>query len=192
LNGFIDIEVVVGVDGRVAQARISRPLDDRIDRDALLAARKWKFRPAMIGARAIAMLMVLRLTFGPANVEAGSAVSWNLLVPPKFTPPSADLFANVVEVGPKNPGARHPKRIRDVAPGYTPEAMRDKIQGTVVLEAVVMPDGTVGAVRIVKSLDTRLDEQAVQAAARWFFEPGTLNGTPVATRVTLELEFRLR
>jgi TonB family protein len=55
-----------------------------------------------------------------------------------------------------------------------------------------MPDGTVGAVRIVKSLDTRLDEQAVQAAARWFFEPGTLNGTPVATRVTLELEFRLR
>ncbi|HSK10323.1 MAG TPA: TonB family protein, partial [Vicinamibacterales bacterium] len=46
-----------------------------------------------------------------------------------------------------------PQVLREVKPQYTAEAMRAKIQGVVLLEAVVMPDGTVGDVRVVKSLD---------------------------------------
>jgi protein TonB len=194
ITGFVDVEIVVGADGRVAHARVSKPLDDHLDREALLAARKWRFRPATTGDRGIPMLMVLRVRFDSARIGTADAVSADLMAPPRFTPPSADLFASAVEVGPKNPGARHPKLVRNIIPGYTPEGLRAKIQGIVELQAVVMPDGTVGAVRVVKSLDSQngLDEQAIQAAARWFFEPGTLNGTPVATMVTLTLEFRVR
>jgi protein TonB len=64
----------------------------------------------------------------------------------------------------------------------------------VELQIVVLADGSVGAIRVLKSLDDQdgLDRQAIEAAARWLFEPATLNGTAVAAKATLELEFRLR
>ena len=90
-------------------------------------------------------------------------------------------------------GVSDPSLVRQEAPKYTSEAMRAKIQGVVELEAVVLPNGTVGDVRITKSLDARhgLDQEAIRAAKAWLFKPGTLKGQPVAVLVTLILEFRL-
>ncbi len=90
-------------------------------------------------------------------------------------------------------GVTDPTLVRNVAPKYTSEAMRAKIQGVVELEAVVLPNGTVGDVRITKSLDARygLDQEAIRAAKAWVFKPGTLKGEAVAVLVTLILEFRL-
>ena len=72
--------------------------------------------------------------------------------------------------------------------------MRAKVQGEVVIEAVVLPDGTVGEVKIVRSLDTNfgLDEEALKAARQWRFRPGTRFGDPVAVLVTIALTFTLR
>ncbi|MGE5358509.1 MAG: energy transducer TonB [Bacteroidales bacterium] len=91
-------------------------------------------------------------------------------------------------------GVSIPRVLREVKPAYTAEAMRAKIQGTAVVEAVVMPDGTVGDVQIVKSLDSAfgLDEEAKKAAKQWRFVPGTKNGQPVPVLVTIELMFTLR
>ncbi len=91
-------------------------------------------------------------------------------------------------------GVVNPKVIREVRPIYTPEAMRAKIQGTAIVECVVMPDGTVGDVQIVKSLDPTfgLDQEAVKAAKKWLFQPGTLKGQPVPVLVSIELTFTLR
>ena len=87
-----------------------------------------------------------------------------------------------------------PRLLREVKPRYTAEAMRAKIQGTVLLEVVVLPDGTVGDARITKSLDPifGLDEEAIKAARKWQFTPGTRFGQPVAVLVGLELYFTLR
>ena len=86
-----------------------------------------------------------------------------------------------------------PRVLYSVPPGYTPKAMRERIAGTVELEVVVLPDGTVGEVRITRSLDSvfGLDDQAIKAARRWRFEPGTRFGQPVAVLVNLELFFNL-
>ncbi len=91
-------------------------------------------------------------------------------------------------------GVTSPQPVRQERPTYTAEAMRAKIQGTAVVEAVVMPDGSVGDVQIVKSLDPTfgLDQEALKAAKRWKFVPGTLRGTPVAVLVLIELTFTLR
>jgi TonB family protein len=87
-----------------------------------------------------------------------------------------------------------PRPIREVKPQYTADAMRAKIQGQVLLEAVVLPDGSVGDVEVVRSLDPvfGLDQEAIKAAKQWRFVPGTRQGQPVAVLVTIEMTFTLR
>ena len=86
-----------------------------------------------------------------------------------------------------------PRAIKEVPPRYTNDALRQRIQGTVVLEAVVKADGCTSQIRVVRSLDRGgLDEEAIAAAAQWRFEPGRLNGAPVAVLVTIWLDFRIR
>jgi protein TonB len=81
-----------------------------------------------------------------------------------------------------------------VKPQYTSDAMRAKVQGTVLLECVVRPDGSVGDVQILRSLDGvfGLDQEAIKAAKQWRFAPGTRLGEPVPVLVTIELTFTLR
>jgi len=91
-------------------------------------------------------------------------------------------------------GIELPRVIREVKPQYTAEAMRAKVQGIVLVEAVVQQDGTVGNVHVVRSLDQTfgLDQEAVKAARQWRFVPGTRFGRPVPVLVTIELAFTLR
>ena len=91
-------------------------------------------------------------------------------------------------------GVALPSVIREVQPVYTQAAMEAGIEGDVRLTAVVRPDGTVDRIDIVDSLDAELglDEAAVEAAGQWRFEPGKVDGEPVAVRVTLEFRFALR
>lgn len=91
-------------------------------------------------------------------------------------------------------GVTNPKLLFEVKPSYTADAMRAKIQGVVTLEAVVMPDGTVGNVQIVRSLDPTfgLDQEAIRTVKRWRFAPGTRMGQPVPVLVEIEMTFTLR
>ena len=79
-----------------------------------------------------------------------------------------------------------PRLIKEVTPRYTSEALRHRIQGTVVLEVIVAGDGCASHIRIVSSLDRGgLDDEAVSAVAQWRFEPGRLAGAPVEVLVTI-------
>jgi TonB family protein len=91
-------------------------------------------------------------------------------------------------------GVELPRVLKEVRPQYTAEAMRAKVQGVVLLECVVNPDGSVGSIQVVKSLDSTfgLDQKAIEAAREWRFAPGTRFGQPVPVIVTIELTFTLR
>ena len=91
-------------------------------------------------------------------------------------------------------GVVPPRLVKSVKPNYTPGAMRARIEGTVVMSAVVREDGTVDEITIVKSLDATygLDEEAIKALKLWKFEPGTVKEKPVAVRVRIEMDFNLR
>jgi protein TonB len=86
-----------------------------------------------------------------------------------------------------------PKVVHIVQPRCTAEGMRRKTQGRVLLDALILPDGTVGDVRLIYALDptSGLDAQAIHAVKQWRFEPGQLDGRPVPTIVQIELKFKL-
>ncbi len=91
-------------------------------------------------------------------------------------------------------GVTVPVLVREVKPQYTSDAMRAKIQGTVMLECIVKPDGSVSDVQVLRSLDPTfgLDQEAIKAAKQWRFRPGMRLGEPVSVQITIELTFTLR
>jgi TonB family protein len=91
-------------------------------------------------------------------------------------------------------GVTTPVVLREVKPQYTSDAMRAKVQGSVLLECIVRADGSVGDVKVARSLDPvfGLDLEAMKAARQWRFRPGMRQGEPVAVLVVIELTFTLR
>jgi TonB family protein len=91
-------------------------------------------------------------------------------------------------------GVTSPRILREVKPVYTDAAVRARIEGVVGLKCIVERDGSVGPVRVVRSLDAAsgLDDAALAAVKQWRFAPGTKNGAPVRVEITVELSFRLR
>jgi TonB family protein len=98
------------------------------------------------------------------------------------------------EVFRAGPGVTLPTVVKQVKPDYTPEAQTARIEGRVLLGAVVLADGTVDGVTVERSLDMRygLDQQAVKAMKEWVFKPGTKDGKPAAVRISVEMTFTLK
>jgi TonB family protein len=83
-----------------------------------------------------------------------------------------------------------PSATRKVDPAYPLELMRQNVAGTVILFGVIHADGTVGSVRVLRSVDDRLDQYASEALSRWQFQPATKDGAPVDVEATFQIPFR--
>jgi protein TonB len=84
-----------------------------------------------------------------------------------------------------------PVVIHKVEPVYTSEAIAAKLEGTVILSAMVGTDGVASGIHMERELGKGLDQKAVECLQAWRFKPATNHGEPVATKVTVEINFRL-
>ena len=84
-----------------------------------------------------------------------------------------------------------PMRTNHVNAAYPAEAMRQRVEGTVVLEIVVGCDGAVTDARVLRGIPM-LDAAAVDAVKQWRFQPTLLNGAPVPVVSTVTVTFTLR
>ena len=85
-----------------------------------------------------------------------------------------------------------PVALTKVDPAYPPDLMRDRIEGTVTVYAVIHSDGSVGELRVLRGIDDRLDANAMTALSHWRFRPGTKNGSPVELEAVVQIPFVLR
>jgi TonB family protein len=85
-----------------------------------------------------------------------------------------------------------PKKISAPNPQYTEIARKARIQGVVIVEAIIDKQGNVTEVKILKGLPMGLDQAAADAVSKWKFESATLNGKPVAVIYNLTVNFRLQ
>jgi TonB family protein len=82
-----------------------------------------------------------------------------------------------------------PAAVAEADPAYPLELMKQNVQGKVTLYAVIRSDGSVSDVRVLRSVDDRLDQYACEALARWRFHPATKNGNAVDLEAVVTIPF---
>lgn len=85
-----------------------------------------------------------------------------------------------------------PDPVLKVDPEYPPEAVKQHIDGEVVLYAIIRKDGSVDSVQLVKGVDPQLDSNAMKALAKWKFKPGMRDGAPVDIEAVVHIPFSFR
>ncbi len=82
-----------------------------------------------------------------------------------------------------------PLPLRKVDPKYPPALVSARIQGEVVLYAIIRRDGTVDSIQVLQSLDPQLDYNAMQALARWKFRAAERKGKPIELETIVHIPF---
>ncbi|HXX25016.1 MAG TPA: M56 family metallopeptidase [Terriglobia bacterium] len=150
-------------------------------------------KPRLIASLAIALVVVvgtgwwgvktfwLTAPLGPPT----QMVSYGAPSPPGSNAPSTFMYYTV------GGDVKAPVPIYKPEPPYTPQARKDKLQGTVVTAAMVDASGNVIGVKLVRGVGEGLDESAIGTLRTWKFKPATKKGKPVPVRVIVEVSFRV-
>lgn len=78
-----------------------------------------------------------------------------------------------------------------IEPVYPEAARKARMQGVVILEAIITAEGSVADVKVLKSINPLLDSAAERAVSRWVYKPATLNGRAVSVYLTVTVNFQL-
>jgi len=162
VEGTVVLGVVFGVDGQISDIRVIRGLPHGLTENAIIAAKKIRFEPAMKGGQ-------------PVSVRGNIEFSFNLYKDP-IQPMDASLRPTILH--------------REKA-DYTKEAKDNKVEGKVVLSVVFGADGQIGDIRVIQGLPHGLTQKAVEATSKIRFEPAMKDGQPVSVRGALEFSFNL-
>jgi TonB family protein len=165
VEGVVVVRARVGLDGRSTDERVIEGLGHGLDQNALVALRHWRFRP---GTR----------DGVPGVMEADVHIEFSLRQERLNEWIANDMATQV------GPDVTAPRAVVTPRPPDVPGA-----QGTVVLDVVLLEDGTPRIVRVLGSVSPEADEVAVRTFERWRFSPATSNGAPVKVRLTAEVRF---
>ena len=130
----------------------------------------------------------------PLSDQTGDDTGPPFGIPGAMGPPVAALPPPPppVERKPVRPGGniQPPRRIVNVAPVYPQHAQAARVQGEVVIEALIGEDGKVTHAKVMKGV-LLLNDAALTAVRQWVFTPTRLNGEPVAVIMTVTVVFSL-
>jgi protein TonB len=87
--------------------------------------------------------------------------------------------------------ATAPQVIDDVKPVYPRLALAARLEGVVILEALIGRDGAVRDVKVLRGMSMGLTEAAVEAVKKRRYRPGMLEGQPVEFALTVTVQFRV-
>jgi protein TonB len=188
IQGVQIIEAMMGPSGDVIDAWALRGQDALIP-TAIGAVLRWKFEPALQNGEPFPVKMTVTVNYTLGT--SGSAQSPSALggaFSAANTPPPADWPANAVRVG---GDIKPPNKTVDVRPVYPDAAQKARVQGVVICDVLLGPDGRVADARILRSIPV-LDQAALDAVRQWEFTPTLLNGTAIPVIMTVTVNFTLQ
>ena len=89
-------------------------------------------------------------------------------------------------------GVTAPRKIKHVNPPYPPAALNDRVQGLVLIEALISTTGCVKSAEVIRRVHIALDIEALRSVSQWRFEPTLVGGTPLPVIMTVSVNFTLQ
>jgi TonB family protein len=171
VEGIVTLDVPIDATGTAGIARVIHGLGFGLDDNARLAVSHWKFAPAKRNGVPIDSIATIDIAFSLANDTLNELIANDMAtrVGPGVTPPRIVRRAPVANIRPAGSGTR---------------------SGPVVLDVVLREDGTPKVVRIIRSLESDLDREAIRAFEQWRFSPAMKSGVPVKVRLNAEVMFQ--
>lgn len=171
---FVAKAVFKNASGMVITAESMRPMLEAFIESAADAVSRWHFEAPRDGA----VTFLTTAYFNNGEVSTASASAQRAAV-------KAD---GALRVG---GNVTPPLKVKDVKPVYPPEAKEAGVQGVVIAEVRVEPDGRVGDATILRSIPA-LDAAALDAIRQWEFVPTHLNGVAVPVIMTVTIQFTMQ
>jgi protein TonB len=204
-QGIVIIEATIGADGKVTDAKVLRSIPE-LDDAAVGAVKQWEFEPALLNGVPTPIIMSVTVNFTLKGSEVPGVSASTIVFPPQSgaagpgaqglraaTPvPTAAAPLTGLTTAPVRVGGniQAPRKIKDVKPVYPADAKAAGIQGIIILEVIIAPDGRVLDARPLRSMP-ELDAAAVEAVKQWEFTPTLLNGQPVPVIMSVTVSFSL-
>jgi TonB family protein len=187
VEGTVRLEAIIRKDGSVGAIRVleSPGKEYGFDRAAKDAVRRWKYLPALKDGQPVKSTAAITVEFRlPADATA-----------PRPGVPDCATQAEYGIFWAGSCGVTNPVLIPEsrIAPRYPEIGRKARVQGVVILQAVILEDGTVSSVDVLKSPGAHFgfDQAAIDAVRQWRYRPGLKDGRPVRVYFTVTVDFVL-
>lgn len=176
-DAFHGGQVAYGADGRPRQVTMLTP--HRVSTACVQAVEAMLFLD--MAPRSAVGMAHTDLLIVPLSRDATACMSEG--------PTDATVAPTPLPVGPSE--VKPPRKVHHVDPWYPDSVREERVQGQVVVEAVLAPSGCVRSAKLLRSADPRLDVVALLTVAQWRYTPTVIRGVPVAVIMTVTVNFRL-
>jgi TonB family protein len=187
LQGQVWVKILVSTTGNVEKVEVISG-DPILVQSAVDAVKKWKFKPFIKGGKPVPVSTKLPFNFAfSQNVHYEKA-------PPEDSsvagdkPPGDGTAAKRVRV---SAGVTTGLLLYKVQPVYPSEARQARIQGTVLLRAVIDKNGRIANLEVISG-PKELAPAAIGAVQQWRYRPYLLMGDPVEVDTEIRVNFELR
>jgi TonB family protein len=213
VDGKVVLSVLVDETGKPRNIMFLKPLGSDLDKLALLIVTSDRFNPGTHNGTPVVVAQTVELnmqaceeqtmenqgrTYYQLRLRSQPAQKLGTLPQP---PEEAILTSNtnsLYATGNSTPHTAHvggsvtaPVILISADPHYTPEAKEAWITGKCLVTLIVDQQGMPQNIRITRSLDPGLDQNAMDAVAKYRFKPAMRNGEPVPVLVSIEVNFHL-
>ena len=194
IQGRVFVQFVVEKDGSIGEIKVVRSVNEDLDKEAVRLVKSLpKFTPGRQNGQAVSVWYTLPVTFKLQEENpAMEPVKGNPSLPIDTAMDDEFCFEEP-DVLPAFPGGLDglmnylSDHIR-----YPKLALKNKVEGRVVVRFVVQKTGKVGRVEVLESVDMDLAEEAVRVVKKLpDFTPGRVNDEPVNVWFTLPVNFKL-
>ncbi len=176
LQGEVVVRILVSETGDVETAEIVSG-DPVLAKSALDAVKKWKFKPFIKNGKRVEVSTKLPFDF---------AFSEN--INDEKVPRDTKAAVQRVRI---SAGVSGGLLVHRVQPVYPPEARQARVQGTVVLHAIINKEGRIANLQLVSG-PKELAQAAIGAVQQWRYRPYLLMGDPVEVDTEIQVNFQLR
>lgn len=183
---MVRVIAVVEVDGTARIRTIDPPAGDECSDAVVAALKQTQFQPGTLNGKPVPVAVCIRVPFQYLHPPAPRLVSCQNSIAFGIQPAATNDRLR------PPPGTKPPVPIHTAFAQFSDEARTERIQGVVLITTVVDEQGMPTDIRVVRGVGHGLDENAVAAVSQYRFRPATLDGKPIAVRITIEVSFRLR